>query len=130
MLPLERGAPMAYRELGMVEVREIVRRWLVGDGVRAIARGTGMDRKTIAEYVRAAGAVGVQRGGSPPTVNSQLICATFSHPECAIGRGTVSATVTSERGGKEGAHTHGAKHDQVPEATGAVQHPDRLARRL
>jgi hypothetical protein len=25
---------MAYREVGMVEVREIVRRWLAGDGLR------------------------------------------------------------------------------------------------
>jgi transposase len=58
---------MAYRELGMVEVREILRRWLGGDGVRAIARGTGLDRKTIAAYVGAALAVGVQRGGAPPT---------------------------------------------------------------
>jgi transposase len=58
---------MAYRELGMVEVREMVRRWLGGEGVRAIARATGMDRKTIAAYVRAALAVGVRRGGAPPT---------------------------------------------------------------
>ncbi|MCL6554090.1 MAG: IS21 family transposase [Firmicutes bacterium] len=58
---------MAYRELGMVELREIVRRWLDGEGIRAIARATGMDRKTIAEYLRAAVAAGVQRGGSPPT---------------------------------------------------------------
>jgi len=43
---------MAYRELGMVELREIVRRWLGGEGIRAIARATGMDRKTIAEYLR------------------------------------------------------------------------------
>lgn len=58
---------MAYRERGMVEVREMVRRWLGGEGVRAIARATGMDRKTIAAYVRAARAVGVERGGAPPT---------------------------------------------------------------
>ena len=62
---------MAYRELGMVEVREMVRRWLGGEGVRAIARATGMDRKTIAAYVRAALAVGVRRGGARlPTSNS------------------------------------------------------------
>jgi hypothetical protein len=42
---------MAYRELGMVELREILRRWISGDGLRAIARATGMDRKTIAVYV-------------------------------------------------------------------------------
>jgi transposase len=58
---------MAYRELGMVEVREILRRWLSGEGVRVIARGAGMDRKTIAAYVQAAVAVGVQRGRAPQT---------------------------------------------------------------
>jgi hypothetical protein len=41
---------MAYRELGMVEIREVLRRWLAGDGLRAIARGTGIDRKTTAKY--------------------------------------------------------------------------------
>jgi hypothetical protein len=58
---------MAYRELGMVEIREVLRRWLTGDGLRAITRGTGLDRKTIAKYVRAAAAVGLQRGGPLPT---------------------------------------------------------------
>lgn len=58
---------MAYRERGMVEIREILRRWSGGDGVRAIARATGVDRKTIAEYVRVAGAAGLERGGAPPT---------------------------------------------------------------
>ncbi len=38
---------MAYREVGMVHVREIVRRWLAGDGLRSIARALGVDRKTV-----------------------------------------------------------------------------------
>lgn len=58
---------MAYRELGMVEIREIVRRWLGGQAIRAIARATGMDRKTIVVYVAAARAAGMERGGAPPT---------------------------------------------------------------
>jgi hypothetical protein len=58
---------MAYREVGMVHIREIVRRWRAGDGLRAIARALGVDRKTIAEYVRLAQAAGVKRGGTPPT---------------------------------------------------------------
>ena len=58
---------MGYRELGRVELREIVRRWQGGEGVRAIARATGMDRKTIAEYLRVAQAAGVQPDGGPPT---------------------------------------------------------------
>jgi hypothetical protein len=35
--------------------------------VRAIARGTGMDRKTIAHYLRAADAAGVRVEGPAPT---------------------------------------------------------------
>ena len=58
---------MAYREVGMVQVREIVRRWLAGDGLRAIARALGTDRKTVAEYVRLALAAGVERGAAAPT---------------------------------------------------------------
>jgi len=57
---------MAYREVGMVHVREIVRRWLAGDGLRSIARALGVDRKTVAEYVRLAHAAGIERGGTPP----------------------------------------------------------------
>jgi hypothetical protein len=55
---------------------------------------------------------------SVPTVNSRLICATFSLPECAMGWDTVFATVNPDRGGKEGAYSHGTEHDQVPEAAG------------
>ena len=58
---------MAYRELGMIELREVVRRWWAGDGFRAIARATRIDRKTVSRYVRAAGAVGLTRGGPLPT---------------------------------------------------------------
>jgi transposase len=70
---------MAYRELGMVEIREVLRRWLAGDGLRAIARGSGVDRKTIAKYVRAAAAVGLQRGGPLPT-DAQI--AAVRHQAC------------------------------------------------
>lgn len=62
---------MAYRELGMVELREIIRRWIGGDGVRVIARGAHVDRKTVVRYVAAAQAIGVVRGG-PPVTDEQL----------------------------------------------------------
>jgi transposase len=58
---------MAYRELGVIELREVWRRYSQGEGLRAIARGTGADRKTVAKIVVAAAAVGLQRGGSPAT---------------------------------------------------------------
>jgi hypothetical protein len=58
---------MAYRELGVIELREVWRRYSAGDGVRAIARGTGGDRKTVAKYIAAAVAVGLHHGAPPPT---------------------------------------------------------------
>jgi transposase len=58
---------MAYRELGVIEIREVLRRFCLGDGVRAIARATGSDRKTIAKYVAAARAAGLAPGEPGPT---------------------------------------------------------------
>ena len=58
---------MAYRELGVIELREVWRRYSQGEGLRAIARGLGADRKTIAKIVTAGAAVGLQRGAAPPT---------------------------------------------------------------
>ena len=37
---------MAYRELSMIEEREVLRRYTLSEGLRAISRGTGLDRKT------------------------------------------------------------------------------------
>ena len=58
---------MAYRELGVIEIREVLRRFCLGEGLRAIARGTGSDRKTVAKYVAAAIATGLRRGDPAPT---------------------------------------------------------------
>lgn len=41
---------MAYRELVVTEVHEVVRRLLLGQGLRAIAAATGLDRKTVRRY--------------------------------------------------------------------------------
>ena len=58
---------MAYRELSVIEVREVLRRYALGESLRAIARGTGVDRKTIAKYLEAAQPLGVCPSGPPPT---------------------------------------------------------------
>jgi transposase len=51
----------------VIEIREVLRRFCLGEGLRAIARGTGSDRKTVAKYVAAAVAAGLQRGAPGPT---------------------------------------------------------------
>lgn len=53
---------MPYRELTMIDVKEVLRRWSAGHGDRKIAREVGADRKTIARYVKAAATLGIERG--------------------------------------------------------------------
>lgn len=54
---------MSYRELTMIEVREVLRRWRAGQALREMARDTGLDRKTVRRYVEAATTLGVPRDG-------------------------------------------------------------------
>ena len=52
---------MAYREVGKMDMDQVIRRWLAGEKIRAIARSTGLDRNTVRRIVRSAEKVGVQR---------------------------------------------------------------------
>ena len=53
---------MAFREVSVTQVREVLRRWIRGDdGLRSIALGAGVDRKTARRYVEAAVALGLDR---------------------------------------------------------------------
>ena len=45
---------MTFREVPMFEVREVLRLWLGGEGLRAVARLSRVDRKTVRRYVDAA----------------------------------------------------------------------------
>jgi hypothetical protein len=53
-----RSAAVAFREVGVVEVREVLRGWLEGIGLRTVAERAGVDRKTARRYVHAAVAAG------------------------------------------------------------------------
>ena len=52
---------MAFREVSVVEVREVLRAWLSGVGLRTVAEQAGVDRKTARRYVQAA----EEAGGGP-----------------------------------------------------------------
>ena len=50
---------MPYRELTMIDVKEVLRRWSAGHGDRRIGREAGADRKTVARYTQAAERLGL-----------------------------------------------------------------------
>jgi transposase len=63
-----RSTAVVFREVGVVEVREVLRGWLDGVGLRTVAARAGVDRKTARRYVQA-----VQEAGSfslDPPMNS------------------------------------------------------------
>jgi len=53
---------MAYREVTMIEVREILRLWLAGVAKKRIARTLGFDPKTVRRYTELAAAQGLAPG--------------------------------------------------------------------
>jgi hypothetical protein len=51
-------------EVGMMDMDQVIRRWLAGEKIRAIERSTGSDRNTVRRIVRLAEEGGI-RGEMP-----------------------------------------------------------------
>lgn len=64
---------MAYREVDVIEVREVLRAWLAGKGQRKVAEQAGVDRKTVRRYVGAAVKAGLDRDGGEDQLTEELI---------------------------------------------------------
>ncbi|WP_006241727.1 IS21 family transposase [Mycolicibacterium tusciae] len=69
---------MAFREVSVNEIREVLRVWLgvaglPAPGYRTIAAHCGVDRKTVRRYVEAAQAAGLRRSDSVEAVDDGLI---------------------------------------------------------
>lgn len=80
---------MAFREVRVIEVREVLRAWLVGAGMRTAAERAGVDRKTARRYVAAAEKAGLVRDGGEGQLTDQLIGAVVAAvrppPPCCPG---------------------------------------------
>ncbi|MCB9485502.1 MAG: hypothetical protein H6676_05325 [Thermoflexaceae bacterium] len=57
---------MAFLEVHMVQVREIIRRWQAGENKMAIGRASGVSARTVGRYIEVAASYGVMRDGEPP----------------------------------------------------------------
>ena len=64
---------MVFREVSVIEIREVLRAWLAGKSERAVAAQAGVDRKTSKRYVKAAVAAGLSRGGGEGQLTDELI---------------------------------------------------------
>jgi transposase len=64
---------MAFREVAVTEIREVLRAWLAGAGLRTAAARAGVDRKTARRYVAAAVEAGLARDGGPSQLTDELV---------------------------------------------------------
>ena len=64
---------MVFREVTVVQIKEALRRWLLGEGERPIAHGVGVDRKTARRYIAAALELGIDRSAGEGQLTDELI---------------------------------------------------------
>jgi transposase len=64
---------MGFREVAVTEIREVLRAWLNGAGLRRVAEQAGVDRKTARRYVEAAVPAGLARAGGPGQLSDGLV---------------------------------------------------------
>jgi transposase len=80
---------MAFREVRVFEMREVLRLWLRGEAIRAIERLAGVDRKTVRRYLGAAQELGLVREGGEEQLTEVFMGSVVERvrPHRAEGRG-------------------------------------------
>ena len=99
------AAGMAFREVSVNEIREVLRVWLgvaglPRPGYRTIAAHCGVDRKTVRRYVEAAQAAGLRRDDDVSALDDGLIgtVAEAVRPARPHGHGAVVGSAAGVRG--------------------------------
>lgn len=89
---------MAYREVSVIEVREVLRAWLDGHGLRRVGELAGVDRKTARRYVEAGRAAGLVREGGVGQLDDALIGAVVQavRPARPAGHGAAWGACVAE----------------------------------
>jgi len=77
---------MAFREVTMLEVKEILRLWLLGVPRKRIAQQLGFDVKTVRRYLGAARARGVERAHGLAALTDELVGAVLAAAQPRAGR--------------------------------------------
>jgi hypothetical protein len=90
---------MAFREVRVFEVREVLRLWLRGKGLRPISELAGMDRKTVRRYIDAAVELGVDRAGGEGQLTDLLLGQVVERvrPHRTDGRGEARRLLDAHR---------------------------------
>jgi hypothetical protein len=70
---------MAFREVRVYEVKEVLRLWLRDKGTRPIAALVGLDRKTVQRYIAAATGARLQRDSGEDALDDEPMAKVCEH---------------------------------------------------
>jgi transposase len=89
---------VAFLEVNMVQIREIIRRWQAGEDKTAIGRASGVSARTVGRYIAAATAAGVTGESGPPgeEVVAQLLQRNHAGPLPAASASAVAGLAEHE----------------------------------
>jgi hypothetical protein len=88
---------MGYREVTMLEIKEVLRLWCGGTAKKRIAAQLGLDIKTVRRYLRAAQACGVRAGGEAPGEEQTAAVVTALQPDWGRRRGDTWVVCAGQR---------------------------------
>jgi transposase len=110
---------VGFREVSVIAVREVLRAWLEGHGLRKVAERAGVDRKTARRYIEAARAEGLVREAGAEAVDDELIGAVVEavRPARPNGHGASWEVLLAHekqiRAWVTGGEVEGEKQDQL-----------------
>ena len=89
---------MSYREISVIEIREILRLWLEGRGLQEVARLSGTDRKTVRRYVDRARACGLDWDGDAGQLTDEVVAVVIAgvRPSRPNGKSEAWETVAGQ----------------------------------
>src|SRR5438445_2095789 len=76
-----------FREVHMTEVKEVLRLWQMGQGIRRTRELTGLDRKTIRRYLAAAEEIGLRQDSEISDADVGAVIASVRPSRQGQGRG-------------------------------------------
>src|SRR3981189_998790 len=91
---------MAYREVSVIELKEVLWLWLAGHSLREVTRlAGGLDRKTVRRYVQAAQAAGVARESGVEQLTEEVLGAVVAvvRPDRPRGNGASWEAIAAQR---------------------------------
>ena len=69
---------MSYREVTMLETKELLRLWMDGMAIKTIAGFLGVDPKTVRRYVRVGQEHGLSVGQDPASLTDEIVIAVMA----------------------------------------------------